>query len=65
MENVLKPSAQLLCKLGSIIVHADEATGSGAHEVDITALRSLLEDEDVIEWLKEMGKMALVPVKRS
>lgn len=31
MPNPTEPNVQLLCKLGSIIVHADEATELGGH----------------------------------
>lgn len=64
MEDVLAPSAQLLCKLGSIVVHADEAMSDDGHEFDITTLKSLLADVDVQTWLKEMDALALIPKKR-
>lgn len=55
-------SLSLAVKLGSIVVHADEATGPMAHPYDVVALRRLLEDPEVMEWLKAMGP--LVPLKR-
>jgi hypothetical protein len=53
----------LLCKLGSIVVHADEVTEPGAHEFDISALRALLADPEVKQWIIDMG--AMLPLKRS
>ena len=59
----MAPSTTLLMKLGSIVVHADEATEPGGHSFDIAALRPLIEDPEVKEWIKSMG--ALLPLKRS
>ncbi len=61
---VLKPSPQLLIKLGSIIVHQQELNSANWHYMDKAALDSLLQDEQVKEWLKEMDSMALLPKKR-
>lgn len=58
-----EPDLALLCKLGSIVVHADEMTEPGAHEFDHTAVRSLLADPEVKAWIKGMG--GLLPLKRS
>lgn len=62
-SEIIEPSLTLLCKLGSIIVHADEATEPGAHELDVTVLRALLADPEVKDWIKGMGTM--LPLKRS
>jgi len=62
-EDVREPSVSLLCKLGSIIVHADEMTEPGGHEFDHAALRTLLADPEVKAWIKGMG--AMLPLKRS
>ena len=64
MSDPLQPDAALLCKLGSIVVHIDEMISSQGHPFDREALRSLLEDQEVQSWLKEMDKLALVPRKR-
>ncbi len=61
----LNPELALLVKLGSIAVHADEFMSPGVHEVDGYALRQLLLDPDVIEWIDEITKSALLPVKRN
>lgn len=62
--DVLKPSPQLLIKLGSIIVHQQELNSPDGHYMDKSALDSLLEDEQVKEWMAGMDKMAFLPVKR-
>ena len=59
----LNPGLKLLSKLGSIVVHADEALGAGAHQFDAIALKALLDDPEVKGWLAEMGPF--LPVKRS
>lgn len=50
-----RPSIALLCKLGSIAVHVDEA-------LDWTVTRMLLADPEVKQWIADMG--ALLPRKR-
>lgn len=60
----LKPSMQLLMKLGSIVVHADEGTSpTGGHVFDVSAARVLLDDPEVAAWIAAMGP--LLPRKRS
>lgn len=62
MSDPLKPSAALLCKLGSIVVHADEALSSTGHRFDIDAMRPLLADKEIQSWIKSMG--VYLPLKR-
>lgn len=64
-KDVLKPTPKLLIKLGSIIVHQQELNSSNGHYLDKVTLDSLLEDEEVKEWMKGMDKMAFLPVKRN
>lgn len=59
------PSISLLCKLGSIVVHVDEGCGEDSHVFDWVAIRNLISDPEVKEWLAGMGARALLPVKRS
>lgn len=59
------PPIGLLVKLGSIIVHADELTQPGGHEVDATAIRSLLADREVAAWLASMHGASFLPLRRS
>lgn len=64
MSDLLKPSPQLLIKLGSIIVHFKEWTSDKGHEFDKIALDALLQDDEVIKWLKDMDELALLPRPR-
>lgn len=63
-EAPLKPSATLLIKLGSIIVHLEEYTSPNGHPLDKHTADQLLADKEVSEWLAAMTKMAFLPVKR-
>ena len=58
----LTPSTQLLSKLGSIVVHADELLSSDGRFLDREVLLNLLNDPEVKAWIKSMGP--LLPVKR-
>ena len=60
----LRVGVSMAVKLGSIAVHAEELISPHAHQYDVAALRSLLEDAEVKQWLEAMGKMAFLPVKR-
>lgn len=64
-SDALRPSAALVCKLSSIVVHADELRNPGGHSVDRIALDSLLDDAEVKAWVVEMVALGLAPVKRS
>jgi hypothetical protein len=59
-----KPSAALLVKLGSIAVHVEEMMSEKGHYLDRSAIRTLLDDQELIEWRKAMDKLAMLPVKR-
>jgi hypothetical protein len=64
MADVLKPSPALLCKLGSIIVHVEEGSGVDGHPFDEIALRGLLDDPEVKQWLDGMAASAFLLLKR-
>lgn len=64
MNKVFEPSMTLLIKLGSIVVHTEEMLSPKGHEFDKIALKSLLDDLEVVAWLKEMDKQAFLPKKR-
>jgi hypothetical protein len=64
MVDIYAPPVALLAKIGSILVHIEEASGEGGHEFDWIAIRSLLADREVQEWLDGMGLAGLVPRKR-
>jgi hypothetical protein len=61
----LKPSAALLCKIVSVVVHADEMREPGAHDFDRVALNTAIDQPDVKEWIEAMTKAGYAPVKRS
>lgn len=60
----LKPSPALLIKLGSVIVHQEEKSSAKGHWMDQHALDTVRNDPEVIEWLAEMERLALLPVRR-
>jgi hypothetical protein len=62
---MLNPSAALLCKLGSIVVHVDELLSPDGHAFDRAALDTLLADPDLKSWLNEMDVAGLLPKKRA
>ena len=61
--DALKPSMQLLAKIGSLLVHLEEGLSDNGHSFDLMALSSGMKDPDVREWIREMGP--LVPKKRT
>jgi hypothetical protein len=61
-DDATAPSLQLLMKLGSIIVHADEMVSATGHAFDEITLQTLLRDPEVQQWIKDMGP--LLPQKR-
>lgn len=63
MNDPLKPSVTTLVKIGSLLVHYQEARDTG-HAFDAIACRQLENDPEVKEWLKSMTDLALLPVKR-
>lgn len=64
MNDPLKPSVELLIKLGSVIVHQEEMMSEKGHHFDKHALDTVRNDPEVVEWLAKMTKMAFLPVKR-
>jgi hypothetical protein len=60
----LEPPLSLLAKLGSILVHVDEASGASGHDFDWIAVRSLMADSEVQAWLTSMDAMGFLPKKR-
>jgi hypothetical protein len=57
-------TVSLLIKLGSIIVHEDERRTPGYHAFDDSALQTLRNDPEVMEFMAEMDKGAFLPVRR-
>lgn len=62
--NCMNPGTTLLMKLGSIVVHAEEAISLKGHTWDVEAIKPLLADPEVKAWLEEMDGLAMLPVKR-
>lgn len=60
----LNPTLSLLSKLGSLAVYAEEMLGHEYHASERAAIQSLLEDEEVQQWLKEMHQLSLIYRKR-
>lgn len=71
MSNPLSPSATVLIKLGSALVHAEEAfvqidkNDRHALAFDRAAFDTVAQDSEVVAWLSEMDAMAFLPEKRS
>lgn len=62
--SVIHPSKAVVIKLGSIARHAQEMIGPSGHPVDVQAIRALLSDPEVAEWMEQADAMALLPVMR-
>lgn len=72
MNDPLHPPVTVLIKLGSALVHAEEAVAevqrggyAAALQFDIPAFESVRRDAEVEEWMLAMAEMAFLPVKRS
>jgi len=61
--NDLRPD--LLAKLASIAVHAEEYLSPHGHPLDRDALASLLADPQVRAWTDDMVKLSLAPRMRN
>ncbi|MDD3906554.1 MAG: hypothetical protein PHS46_08570 [Candidatus Omnitrophica bacterium] len=59
-----KPSNTVLIKLGSIVRHTEELLSPKGHQFDAETLKAMINDEELKEWLGEMDKLALLPIKR-
>jgi len=64
IDSIMHPSLSLLCKLGSIAVHAEEFLSDRGHHFDLSALQQLLKDAEVAAWMDGMQKGCFLPVKR-
>jgi hypothetical protein len=69
-EYPLSPSTTLLVKLGSALVHAEEALDElkrgnlAAAQTDMEAFQTVASDPEVKDWRKQMDALAFLPVKR-
>lgn len=59
---VLHPPLSVMCKLGSLVVHVEEARKG--HPFDWVAVDAILNDSELKEWMALMARAALLPVKR-
>jgi len=64
LKEALAPSPSLLCKLGSIMMHAAEMMAPHGHAFDRMALEQLLDDPEVRDWQKAMDAAAMLPKTR-
>ena len=64
MSNPLKPSAAILSKLGSVVVHCEEMLSVNGHAFDRHAIAGILSDAELQAWLKQMHMLCLLPLKR-
>lgn len=65
MADMMNPPPSLLCKLASVIVHAEEFMSPHGHEFDKEAFDQLLKDREVAGWLQQMTDAAMAPRKRN
>lgn len=65
MPDALKPGPALVAKVGSILVHMEEARSNEGHHYDWAALDSLMADPEVQEWLTGLRALSMVPRKRN
>lgn len=63
--DALNPDAATLIALGSVARHAEELLSPGGHAFDREAIKGLLEQPNVQEWMKAADALALLPVKRT
>jgi hypothetical protein len=64
VKNPFSLVPSLACKIGSIVVHAEEMMSPSGHGFDKIALEALLRDGEVQAWLATMRGVGMLPVKR-
>ncbi len=62
--DAMNPKLSVLVKLGSLLMHYQEFLSPQAHHTDRLAIQTLEKDHEVIEWVKAMQDLSLLPVKR-
>ncbi len=63
-DEAMQPKMSILVKLGSLAVHVDELLSPQGHTFDKEAIKSLLDDPELNEWLAAMDAMSFLPKKR-
>lgn len=58
------PSAEVGMKLASAIVHLRELISSGGTDADRIAAFSVIDSDDVRDYMAELNDLALLPVRR-
>lgn len=56
---VIFPSLSLQAKLGSLTVHVEEFFSLG-HPYDVAAIKSILDDEEVKQWLARIRQLGIM-----
>lgn len=64
MADPFKMTPATAAKVGSFLVHVEEAMSDKGHNFDAIAARQLLSDPEVQAWLDGLRALALLPVKR-
>lgn len=65
MNDPLQPNASVLVKLGSLIIHYQEACSPKGHPLDWQAVKQLENDPAIKEWIEEMTRKGFLPIKRT
>lgn len=60
LSDPLTPAPSLIAKVGSILVHVEEGAGADGHHYDWIAVRSLLADREVQDWLDGLRRHAML-----
>lgn len=60
----LSLTPMLAAKIGSALMHADEASSKDGHAYDWAAFRALAGDADVQNWMSSLARDGLLPVRR-
>jgi hypothetical protein len=58
------PSPSVIVSLASLAVHVDEAMSPNGHELDAQAIKGILGDPFVQEFLERLRPMGLLPEQR-
>ena len=62
---MLVDTLSLAVKLGSILTHVEELLSPDGHAYDRTTIEALLSDPEVEEFMNDLRKAVLLPVKRN
>ena len=54
----------LQAKIGSVLIHFEEASSRAGRLIDEETIRVLMQDAEVRRWMDGLRELALLPVKR-